>query len=134
MTGEELLQIADELEVYYHEVDDCFTRSEGRDRIRLFARGQLGPLERKSLEPMADHEGISPRALQGFFSRNEWHEEKALEKHQKRVAAELGGAEGIFVIDETSDGKKGQWTAGVAPQYCGESGKIDNCIVSVHTG
>lgn len=49
------------------------------------------------------------------------------------MAAELGGEDSIFVIDETSDAKKGQWTAGVARQYCGESGKIDNCIVSVHT-
>jgi SRSO17 transposase len=48
------------------------------------------------------------------------------------VAEELSGEDGIFVIDETSDAKKGAWTAGVARQYCGESGKIDNCIVSVH--
>jgi len=101
--------------------------------IRRFARGQLGPLERKSLEPIADVEGIEPRALQLFFSRNEWDEEEALKKHQHRVASELSGREGIFIIDETSDAKKGQWTAGVARQYCGESGKIDNCIVSVHT-
>ena len=133
MTGEELLQIADELDHYYHEFDDCFTRSEGREMIRLFARGQLGPIERKSLEPIADAEGVTPRALQWFFSRNEWDEEKALKQHQQRVAAELGGGDGIFVIDETSDAKKGQWTAGVAHQYCGESGKLDNCIVSVHT-
>jgi SRSO17 transposase len=133
MTGEELLQIADELNHYYHEFDDCFTRSEGREMIRLFARGQLGPIERKSLEPIADAEGVTPRALQWFFSRNEWDEEKALQQHQQRVATELGAREGIFVIDETSDAKKGQWTAGVAHQYCGESGKLDNCIVSVHT-
>jgi SRSO17 transposase len=72
--------------------------------------------------------------LQGFFSRSDWDEDKALERHQKRVAAELGGPDGIFVIDETSDAKKGDWTAGVSRQYCGESGKLDNCIVSVHTG
>ncbi|MFH1707796.1 MAG: transposase, partial [Planctomycetota bacterium] len=51
---------------------------------------------------------------------------------QRKVTLEHGGADGIFVIDETSDAKKGAHTAGVARQYCGESGKIDNCIVTVH--
>lgn len=133
MTGEELLRISEELEDYYRLYDECFSRSEGREMIRRFARGQLGPLERKSLEPIADGEGIEPRALQLFFSRNEWDEEEALKRHQQRVASELSRREGIFIIDETSDAKKGQWTAGVGRQYCGESGKIDNCIVSVHT-
>jgi SRSO17 transposase len=133
MTGEELLRISEELEAYYSLYDECFSRSEGREMIRRFARGQLGPLERKSLEPIADVEGIEPRALQLFFSRREWDEEEALKRHQQRVACELSRREGIFIIDETSDAKKGQWTAGVARQYCGESGKIDNCIVSVHT-
>ncbi len=133
MTGEELLKLSDELDAYYREYDECFSRSEGRDMIRVFARGQLGPIKRKSLEPIADSEQVDPRALQWFFSRNEWDGDRALEKHQRRVAREMGGEDGIFVIDETSDAKKGHWTAGIERQYCGESGKIDNCIVSVHT-
>ena len=133
MTGDELLKITDELEAYYQTFDECFVRSEGQAMVRRYARGQLGPIERKSLEPIADAEGINPRTLQWFFVRNGWDEERALELHQRRVCDELSGEDGIFVIDETSDAKKGQWTAGVDRQYCGESGKIDNCIVSVHT-
>lgn len=125
--------MADELEDYYREFDDCCTRSETRAMLRIYARGQLGPVERKALEPIADAEGIAPRRLQMFFARNGLDEEKALRLHQRRVARELGGPDGIFVIDETSDAKKGEWTAGVDKQYCGESGKLDNCIVSVHT-
>ncbi len=52
----------------------------------------------------------------------------------RTVARKLGGPAGVFVIDETSDGKKGKHTAGVDRQYCGESGKVENCIVSVHLG
>jgi SRSO17 transposase len=40
----------------------------------------------------------------------------------------------IGLIDETSVAKKGDKTPGVQRQYCGASGKIDNCIVSVHLG
>jgi len=132
MTGTELLTMADELDGYYRAFDGCCPRSEGRAMLRRYARGQLGPLERKSLEPIADAEGIAPRTLQFFFVNNGFDEEKALVLHQQRVAHEMGGADGIFVIDETSDAKKGEWTAGVDKQYCGESGKLDTCIVSVH--
>jgi SRSO17 transposase len=133
MTGAELLKMADELESYYREFDGCCPRSEGRAMLRRYARGQLGPLERKSIEPIADAEGIKPRAMQFFFRNNGFDEVAALDLHQRRVARELGGHDGIFVIDETSDAKKGTWTAGVDKQYCGESGKLDQCIVTVHT-
>ena len=108
-------------------------RSENRGHLLRFARGQLGPLERKSLEPMALADGINPRRLQFFFNSREWREDEVRETLQRHVASEIGDSHGIFVIDETSDAKKGHYTAAVARQYCGESGKIDNCIVSVHT-
>lgn len=132
MTGAELLALADELDAYYRAFDGCVVRREARKWLRVYARGQLGPIERKSLEPIADAEGVAPRTLQWFFMRNGWDEDQVLAVHQRRVGGELSGADGVFVIDETSDAKKGEWTAGVARQYCGESGKLDNGIVSVH--
>lgn len=132
ISGPELLELTEELESYYDRYASCFARSEGRVLARVYAQGQLGEVERKSLEPIADRAGISPRSLQLFFTRNGWDEEQMLCEYQQQVAQELE-AGGIFVVDETSDAKKGDWTAGVGRQYCGESGKIDNCIVSVHT-
>jgi SRSO17 transposase len=134
MTGKELLQMTEELDEYYWEYEGFFGRIENSQNARRFARGQLGPIERKSLEPIADAEGINPRRLQLFFSRAEWDEDGARDYLQRRIAEKYGGEDGIFIIDETSDAKKGMWTAGVDAQYCGESGKIDNCITSVHLG
>lgn len=132
MDGATLLKLADSLEEYLGSYDGLFGRTESREHFRRFARGQLGTLERKSLEPIADAEGAPPRALQQFFSAYCWDEDGARDTLQKKVAAKYGGADGVFVVDETSDAKKGEWTAGVARQYCGESGKIENCIVTVH--
>lgn len=132
MTGAQLLAMADELEKYLGTYDELFGRSESREHFRRFARGQMGPLERKSLEPIADAEGVPPRGLQQFFTEYRWDEEGARDELQKKVGRKYGGEEGVLVVDETSDAKKGEWTAGVARQYCGESGKIDNCIVTVH--
>jgi hypothetical protein len=38
----------------------------------------------------------------------------------------------IGVIDETGDAKKGDKTPGVKRQWCGATGKVDNCVVTVH--
>ncbi len=132
MTGEELLKMTDDLETYLEGYDDLLGRRENREHFRRFARGQLGPIERKSLEPIADAEGVPPRTLQFFFSRYAWDEEGVGDALQRKVAASYGDEDGIFIIDETSDAKKGKHTAGVSRQYCGETGKIDNCIVTVH--
>lgn len=134
MTGDTLLKAADALDAYLSTYDDLFGRRENREHFRQFARGQMGPIERKSLEPMADLERTSPRTLQLFFSKAKWDEDSVRDKLHGDVREKYGGSDGIFVIDPTSDAKKGEMTAGVARQYCGESGKIDNCIVTVHLG
>lgn len=38
----------------------------------------------------------------------------------------------IGVIDETGLPKKGRHTAAVHRQWCGNTGKVDNCVVGVH--
>jgi SRSO17 transposase len=132
MRGEELLALTRKYEGYCAQFDDLFGRAESRGHFRRFGRGQLGPLERKSLEPMADADGVPPRGLQQFFSHYQWDEGGVRDRLQRLVAEKYGAEDGVFIVDETSDGKKGAWTAGIARQYCGESGKIENCIVTVH--
>lgn len=132
MTATELLKASEDLEAYLATYDDLFGRKENKEHFRRFARGQLGTIERKSLEPMADAESVSPRALQMFFSRGVWDEGAVRDELRRKVKVQYGGSDGILVIDPTSDAKKGEHTAGVGRQYCGESGKIDNCIVTVH--
>lgn len=132
MTGDIVLKAAAELEAYLATYDEYFWRWETREHFRLFARGQLGPIERKSLEPMADAEGTNPRTLQFFFGRGSWKEDRVRDTLQRKVASQYGGTDGIFIVDATSDAKRGEMTAGVARQYCGETGKIDNCTVTVH--
>ena len=38
----------------------------------------------------------------------------------------------IGVIDESGHPKKGRDTACISRQYCGNTGKIDNCVMTVH--
>jgi SRSO17 transposase len=114
------------------EFDDCFSRSEPRADLRAYVRGQLSDLQRKSIEPIALAAGMSPRTLQCFFSDGYWNQELMRDRMQQIVARDHAHPRAIGAIDETGNPKKGEHTAAVQPQYCGHTGKIDNCVVAVH--
>jgi SRSO17 transposase len=96
--------------------------------------GQCSALERKSIEPMAlQVEGGSVRGLQRFLSESVWDEEQLLWNYQQLVAEEMGDPAGVLMFDETGFVKKGTHSVGVARQYCGTLGKVENCQVGVFT-
>jgi SRSO17 transposase len=83
--------------------------------------------------------GTAVRTLQEFLRDHVWDQNRMRNRFQQRVSAQpaLHAADdlgSVGVIDETSVAKKGTKTPGVQRQYCGASGKIDNCIVTVHLG
>jgi SRSO17 transposase len=114
---------------------DCFARSEPRAHFFDYMVGQLSQLERKSIEPMALHvEGGTIRGLQRFISDVRWDEEQMRWNYHQLVAEEMGEPDGILMFDETGFVKKGQDSVGVARQYCGTLGKVENCQVGVFAG
>lgn len=114
--------------------DDCFARGEGRDHLRRYVGGQLSNARRKCVEPMADALGIPPRTLQDFLATHTWDHQRALDRLPQLVAEAHLCDEAIGLIDETSFPKRGDKTAAVQRQYCGATGKIDNCVVTVGLG
>ena len=114
---------------------DCFARSEPRAHFFDYMVGQLSKLERKSIEPMALHvEGGTIRGLQRFISDVHWDEEQMRWNYHQLVAEELGEPDGVLMFDETGFVKKGKDSVGVARQYCGTLGKVENCQVGVFAG
>ncbi|MBM4029154.1 MAG: transposase, partial [Planctomycetes bacterium] len=70
-----ILQIKPELTRFLHQFDGYFGRVTTRQYLDVYIEGQLGPLPRKSLEPMADAFGVPPRNLQEFLSQFRWDEQ-----------------------------------------------------------
>jgi len=114
---------------------DCFARSEPRGHFFDYMVGQFSKLERKSIEPMAlKVEGGTIRGLQRFISDVVWDEEQMRWNYHQLVAEEMGDPDGVLMFDETGFVKKGKDSVGVARQYCGTLGKVENCQVGVFAG
>jgi SRSO17 transposase len=94
----------------------------------------LSKLDRKSVEPIALAAGIAPRTLQQFLNSLEWDQEQLIDTLQWRAARDHTSDRSIGVVDETSCPKKGDKTPGVQRQWCGATGKQDNCVTTVHLG
>jgi len=114
---------------------DCFARSEPRGHFFDYMVGQFSQLERKSIEPMAlKVEGGTIRGLQRFISDVVWDEDQMRWNYHQLVAEEMGDPAGVLMFDETGFAKKGKDSVGVARQYCGTLGKVENCQVGVFAG
>ena len=125
----------DELQAFQSIFHDCFVRSEARAHFWDYMVGQYSPLARKSIEPMAlAVEGGRVRSLQRFLSETVWDEEQMRWNYHQLVADELGEPDGVLMFDESAFVKKGKDSAGVARQYCGTLGKVENCQVGVFAG
>jgi SRSO17 transposase len=134
MDADTILQIKPALTQYLHEFDGCMGRVTNRGHLRTYVSGQLSDLQRKSIEPMADAAGQSPRTLQEFLGLLRWDGGAMRDVVQRRVAEVHAHPHSVGIIDETSFHKQGNKTACVQRQHCGSRGKRDNCVVSVHLG
>jgi len=134
MDASEISGLGSALVDFMGEFDDCFGRSEPREHLRTYVSGQLSDLPRKSIEPIALSAEVPPRTMQRFLELVEWDEVRLRDQQQRVVARDHADSEAIGIIDETGHPKKGKHTAGVKRQWCGNTGKLDNCVVSVHTG
>jgi len=112
----------------------CIKMEATRAHLETYVSGQLGALPRKSVEPIALEAGVPVRTLQEFLSCHRWDDRAMREKVQAIVRREHRHPHALGVIDETAHPKKGDKTPGVQRQWCGATGKKDNCVVTVHLG
>ena len=132
LTRSDIETFMDELRGFHTAFRGCFARQEPRDQFFHYMVGQFSALERKSIEPMAlQVEGGKVRAMQRLVSEALWDEAAMLETYHRLVQDEMGEPDGVLIVAETGFVKKGQDSVGVARQYCGALGKVENCQVGV---
>src|SRR3954447_6859731 len=109
-----------------------FVRAEPREQAGRYLEGLLGPVERKNGWQLAEAIGDArPWRTQRVLSPVLWDEGAARDLCRDHAVERLGARDAILVVDETAFVKKGEHSAGVARQYCGTVGKVENCQVGV---
>lgn len=131
MNAEQLGSLQPALSAWVGSFRPCFKRAVTFDYFQSYLLGLMADLKRKSIEPIALACGVAVRTMQEFLSLFAWDHAR-LEKMLLHRVADRFPQGGIGVVDATGHAKQGDKTPGVQRQYCGESGKIENCVVAQH--
>lgn len=109
-----------------------FARAEPRSNAVAYVRGLLADEERKNSWTLSERAGqTTPDAMQRLLSTTDWDPDGVRDDLLRYVSEHLGSNEGILVVDETGFLKKGTRSAGVARQYSGTAGRIENAQIGV---
>jgi SRSO17 transposase len=123
---------ADEVVTVAQRIGPRFARAEARQRAQAYLRGLLSPVERKNGWQLAEAVGDrTPYATQHLLGRADWDPDLVREDLRAYVVAHLGDPGAVLVVDETGFVKKGTASAGVAKQYVGCVGKVEQAQVGV---
>jgi SRSO17 transposase len=120
------------LEKVLERIGGRFARSEPRARAGVYLRGLLSAAERKNGWTLAEQAGDrTPDAMQRLLNHADWDADAVRDDLRNYVVEHLGDDAAVLVVDETGFLKKGTKSAGVARQYSGTAGRIENCQVGV---
>jgi SRSO17 transposase len=139
MTPEQIEELGPAFAEYLRPFLFCCDYTQTFDLLGVYCRGLLSDLPRKTCEPIALTAGVAVRTLQEFLRDHRWSFTQVRADLHQHIAATLTGLPAddlgcVGLHDETGTVKDGTYTPGVQRQYCGEVGKLENCIVTVHTG
>src|SRR5262249_53325439 len=137
MTPEQIECLGPAFADYLQQFLFCCAHTQTFDLLGVYCRGLLSDLQRKTCEPIALSAGVAVRTLQQFLKHSCWSFSQTRDLLQQHVAYQLAALPGddlgtVGLVDETGTRKKGIKTPGVQRQRCGELGKTENCIVTVH--
>lgn len=125
-------------ESYGDRVAEALMHADRDQPCRWYLKGLMLPGKRKSVEPMAarvqpDNIRSAHQSMHHLVADSPWSDRAVLSAVAEQVLPELLGNEGPvwWIVDDTGFPKRGKHSVGVARQYCGQTGKRDNCQVAV---
>ena len=129
-------KLSDEFEQFHSLFKGAFRRIEQIDWSLCYLQGLMSPLKRKSMEPIAINlrDADRVRSLQHFVSAGQWDSDVLSDLHKEEAARTLADPFGVLNVDSSEFPKKGKDSVGVARQYCGRLGKVENCQSGVFLG
>lgn len=129
--------ISNRFSSFFNDYEDLFrskTRSVG-STASVYCRG-LMTTHRRNCQAMAQElDGINDQQLHHLLTQAKWDAGQVMDKitvdFHEHLQSHHPHEDLALLLDESSFPKKGNHSAGVSRQYCGQRGKIDNCQVGV---
>jgi SRSO17 transposase len=126
---------ADEMAALASGLRERFRRGAAHRHAVAYVEALLGDVERKNGWQLAEYSGYRhPRTMQRVLDRSVWDADAVRDDLREQVIEELGDPDGVLVVDETGFLKQGAKSCGVARQYSGTAGRIENCQIGVFLG
>ena len=94
--------------------------------------GLCSDVKRKNAETIAYFHDQDRQAMQKFIGQVPWDHRPLIGELARQIGAELGEPDGVLVFDPSGFPKQGKESVGVARQWCGRLGKVDNCQVGIY--
>jgi|SRR5208337_5116435 len=131
LTPSTVIGLQNRLNVFLQQYLPWFYRKEQRRNATLVVRGLISGLERKTCEPIAREAGVTRKPIQFFVGCGKWDDEAVMAELRRHVCQELSDPNAVLVVDGSGFPKKGKDSCGVARQWCGHLGKVENCQVGI---
>lgn len=123
--------LLERLEAFARPFAESLAGPRQRRHVAEYMAGLLSGLERKTGEAIAYLHDQERQGLQKFVGEVPWGHGPMLSALARQVGEGLGEPDGVLVFDPSAFPKKGAKSVGVARQWCGRNGKVDNCQVGV---
>ena len=124
----------DRLETFVQPFASLLARDKQRQHANDFIAGLISDLDRKNTESVAYRHDQDRKPLQHFIGQSNWDHQPLFGELARQVGRQLGRPDGVIVFDPSGFPKKGTESVGVARQWCGRLGKVENCQVAVYMG
>jgi SRSO17 transposase len=124
--------VAERLAKFVEPFAQLLSQSAQREHATDYLNGLMSDLERKNVESIAYRHDQDRGKLQHFIGCAEWDHRPLMTELARQVGQELGEEDGVIVFDPSAFPKQGRKSVGVARQWCGRLGKVDNCQVAVY--
>jgi SRSO17 transposase len=120
------------LETFVHPFAAVLEEPAQRRHALEYMTGLLSDLEHKTGEGIAYLHDQPRQGIQKFIGHVPWDHQPLLATLADQVAEQLGEPDAVLVFDPSGFAKKGVKSVGVARQWCGRLGKVENCQVGIY--
>jgi SRSO17 transposase len=131
-----------QLHALHHHLRPYFARPRPHHHALLYLQAILSEIPRKNGWQIAEHaRQPQPYGIQRLLSHATWDQDGVRNELRSfvfhaltRPSSEISATASPFpvlVLDESGFPKRGRHSAGVGPQYCGLTGRVENCQVGV---